>query len=39
MNAKERRQDRAMTDIMRGSDEYYKNHPDQPKEILEQNLH
>ena len=22
---------------MRGSDEYYRNHPDQPKEILEEN--
>src|SRR6266498_3783247 len=37
MNAKERRQDRAMCEVMRGSDEYYKNHPDQPKEILEEN--
>lgn len=37
MNAKERRQDRIMTNLMRGSDEYYRNHPDQPKEILEEN--
>lgn len=36
-SAKERRQDRIMTNLMRGSDEYYKNHPDQPKEILEEN--
>lgn len=37
MNAKERRQDRIMSNLMRGSDEYYRNHPDQPKEILEEN--
>lgn len=37
MTAKERRQDKVMTDIMHGSDEYYRKHPDQPKEILEQN--
>lgn len=36
-SAKERRQDRLMTNLMRGSDEYYRNHPDQPKEILEEN--
>ena len=32
-----RRKDRIMTNLMRGSDEYYRKHPDQPKEILEQN--
>jgi uncharacterized protein YlbG (UPF0298 family) len=32
-----RRKDRIMTNLMRGSDEYYRNHPDQPKEILEEN--
>ena len=32
-----RRQNRIMTNLMRGSDEYYRNHPDQPKEILEEN--
>lgn len=37
MTAKERRQDRVMTDIMHGSDEYYRKHPNQPKEIQEQN--
>jgi hypothetical protein len=37
MNAKERRQDKIMSNLMRGSDEYYRNHPDQPKEILEEN--
>ena len=29
-----RRKDRIMSNLMRGSDEYYKNHPDQPKEIF-----
>ena len=37
MTAKERCQNKVMSDMMRGSDEYYKNHPDQPKEILEEN--
>lgn len=37
MNAKERRQDKIMSNLMRGSDEYYRNHPNQPKEILEEN--
>jgi hypothetical protein len=32
-----RRKDRIMSNLMRGSDEYYRNHPDQPKEILEEN--
>ena len=32
-----RRKDRIMTNLMRGSDEYYRNHPNQPKEILEEN--
>lgn len=35
--ANERRQDRVMTDIMHGSDEYYRKNPNQPKEIQEQN--
>jgi hypothetical protein len=37
MTAKERRLDRVMRDTMHGSDEYYRNHPDQPKEIQEMN--
>jgi hypothetical protein len=37
MTAKERRLNKVMSDTMRGSDEYYRNHPDQPKEILEEN--
>lgn len=37
MNAKERRQDRLMQETTKGSDEYYRKHPDQPKEILEAN--
>lgn len=37
MTAKERHQDKVMTDLMRNSDEYYRKHPDQPKEILEMN--
>jgi hypothetical protein len=35
--ADKRRQNRIMSNMMRGSDEYYRKHPDPPKEILEQN--
>jgi hypothetical protein len=37
MTAKGRRQDRVMTDTMHGSDEYFRNHPNQPMEIQEMN--
>jgi hypothetical protein len=37
MNAEDRRRDRVMSKMVKGSDEYYRNHPNQPKEILEEN--
>src|SRR6266542_1244258 len=38
MNAEDRRKDKVMQDLLKGSAcAYYKRHPNQPKEILEEN--